>query len=320
MARGIIGRALYGGAAALESATARMPQSILEAQQREALEETRNTYQTARDVRQEGFAVDRENRVESRATEREIRQDTRADTRQQAGFTHTENLAAAQQTWQAEQNDAQRTLTRDQIAASKSIAATNRQVSLEIAKLGGTVQSDKDGNVLWVGKDGKAQAIMDPNNPDQPLKGYKDLTPAAKAYAGVIQAQLVSLDKKPMPDPGDDARRVQLNNDLLNVLTGGIGKIGSPNPQPTGNRPPLGSFFGGGRPASNAQPGTPQPATEPAPYYTSFVKQRRGGVVIDAPAKSPAAKLNGKTYSSRQEALDAISEVYGPQQLGVDSE
>lgn len=235
---GILRGALAGAGAAMEKVGFEWMTSELAKERAATLEELRSTHQAARDVRQEGFAVAREDRVEGRAAAREIRQDTRADaretrqetradTRQAASFGHSARLADAQRVWQGEQNAQQRTLTREQIAASKSIAESNKAVSLQIAKLGGSAQSDKDGNMFFMDREGGLKPIMDPNNPGQQLKGQKDLTPAAKAYTDVLKAQLVAIDKKDTPGQQDDALRVKLNTELLNVLTGGIGNAGA---------------------------------------------------------------------------------------------
>lgn len=151
-----------------------------------------------------------------------------AENLQAGSFEHSESLQRAQQNFQRSENEMQRNMTREQIARSERIAASNRATSMEIAKLGGTVQQDKDGNVIYIGKDGTAKAITDPNT-GKPMVGFKDLTPAAKTYAEVIKAQLVDLDKQETGAAGDQAvlgkiaeRRADLNNKLLNVLTGGI--------------------------------------------------------------------------------------------------
>lgn len=162
---------------------------------------------------------------------------------QQAGFGHAEEMQAAQQDFQAEQNRLQRNLTASQIASQQKIAQANNETALAIAKTGGTAQQDKDGNFFFLGKDGTTKPIMDPNDPTKQLKGLKDLTPAAKAYADSIKAQLVDLDRLEANAAGDQtqlaqiaARRAALTAEQLNVLTGGIsaaGKSGSPYPDGT---------------------------------------------------------------------------------------
>lgn len=160
-----------------------------------------------------------------------------AENLQQGNFAHSEALQQVQQDWQSEQNSQQRDLTREQIQASKDIAASNHAVSLQIAKLGGTVQQDKNGNIIYLDKEGNAKQVMDPNDPTKPFVGYKDLTPAAKAYADVLKAQLIGLDKEEANGMVQDtsklqSRRVELNTQLLNVLTGGIGDAGKAGESP----------------------------------------------------------------------------------------
>ena len=156
-----------------------------------------------------------------------------ATARQGAGFKHTEALEGSRQKWQGEQNDLQRTLSRDQIASHERVAAANNSTALKIASIGGTVQSDNDGNLIFLDRSGKPTQIMDPNNPGQPLRGQRDLTPASKAYVDVIKEQIKGLDRAELDPMADDsqkqriaARRLALNNDLLNVLTGGISAAG----------------------------------------------------------------------------------------------
>ena len=156
---------------------------------------------------------------------------------QDRGFTQAKTMQDAQQAFQTEQNKLQRDLTREQIASHEKVAAANNATALQVAQLGGTVQQDKDGNMLFFDKSGKSTQIMDPNNPGKPLKGYKDLTPAAKAYADVIKAQLVGLNAQETAGTGDaeaiTQKRVLLNAQLLNVLTGGIDSTGKKTTLPT---------------------------------------------------------------------------------------
>lgn len=148
---------------------------------------------------------------------------------QDLGFTHAEELAKARMQFDKSEHAENRKVTREQIASHERISVAHNKVALEIANIGGVIQQDTQGNVLWVGKDGKAHQIMDPNNNEKPLVGFKDLTPAAKAYAEVLKAQLVDQDRMEQAGTGDVAaintRRAALNAQLLNVLTGGIGAV-----------------------------------------------------------------------------------------------
>lgn len=162
-----------------------------------------------------------------------------AETLQDMGFEHAENLAKARQDFDRSEHALNRTLTREQIRSHEGIAKANNEQAWKIANLGGTVQQDTQGNLLWIGKDGKPSQIMDPNKPDRPLVGFKDLTPAAKAYADVIKDQLGKLltQETTAATTGDQAaltkitqQRAALNGELLNVLTGGIGAAGQPAP------------------------------------------------------------------------------------------
>jgi hypothetical protein len=161
-----------------------------------------------------------------------------AEGMQEAGFTHAGDMQSAAQAFQKEQNDAQRGLTREQMASHERIASANNANALKIANLGGAIQQGSDGTMGWVDKNGNTKPIMDPNNPDQPWRSNKDLTPAAKQYAEVIKAQMVALEKEEVA--GADAkviadRRAKLNAELLKVLTGGIGEAGK---APAGITPP----------------------------------------------------------------------------------
>lgn len=180
----------------------------------------------------------RDAKLEEFASAREQRGYGHSERLQQQGFEHEESLAAVKQAFDAEEHEKTRGVTREQIASHEKVSAANNAVALQIANIGGTVQPDKEGNILWIGKDGKAKPIMDPNSPDQPLKSYKDLTPAAKAYSDVLKAQLVDLDRAEIQAMGDPQqlasikqRRAEYTGQLLNVLTGGIGEAGKPAPR-----------------------------------------------------------------------------------------
>lgn len=195
--------------------------------------------------------------------ERDIRQPFER-TQQQARFGNEKTLQDARLAYDRERDSENRTLTREQITSHEKIAQANNANAMAIAKIGGSVTQDTQGNVLWVGKDGKAQQIMDPNNPDKPLVGFKDLTPAAKAYADVIKDQLKGLDREELSaaTTGDQAmqakiteRRGKLNADLLNVLTGGIGAAGKEAPAPgkTGWDSTSGKVYANGQEVGSAK-------------------------------------------------------------------
>lgn len=186
-----------------------------------------------------------------------------AESMQGRGFEHAEGMQATQQAFQAEQSELQRNLTREQIASHERVAAGNNAVSLQVAKMGGSVQQDKEGKFFMVGKDGTTKPIMDPNDATKQLSGFKDLSPAAKAYVETIKAQLVDLDRQEIAAAGNQAtltkigeRRAALTREQLNVLTVGIAEAGkgrAPAAEPA-NRPPL-SSFGGPRPATTPAKG-----------------------------------------------------------------
>lgn len=218
---GIVGRALAGGGGALEVAGLSILRSELDEKRQTRLQELAHAQQSALQERGQTFTAGENQKGREHQT-----------ALQGAGFLHTENMAAARRAFDEEQNKLNRNLTREQITSNERQQNANRANALEIAKIGGTVQQDKDGRLLFFTKDGKAQPIMDPAT-NQPLMGNKDLTPAAKAYADVIGQQLKQLDTleaSPMTDDNTrtqiNQRRTQLNTDLLNVLTGGISAAG----------------------------------------------------------------------------------------------
>jgi hypothetical protein len=245
------------------------------------------THQTNLQTGQQTFTAgeNRENRTHQ--TNLQDRGFTHSENMQDRGFTHTENMQRAQQSWQGEQNDAQRGMTQAQIDSNERIARANRSNAMELAKMGGAVTQDKEGNMLWVDKAGKATPMMDPNNPGQPLKGFKDLTPAAKAFSDVLKAQLVDLDRMEMQAMGDpnqlatiNQRRAALNGQLLNVLTIGADSMkpqpgapaaGGPPPQAVadlragkGTAAQFDKIFGAGA-AARAMGGSPDGQTPPSP-------------------------------------------------------
>lgn len=186
-------------------------------------------------------AMERTETTEAGANKRLDVSEAGATSRQQQGFTHAENLQGARLKFEGEQNEARNKLTSQEIASREKIASANNATALQVAKIGGSVTTDKDGAVLWINKEGQASAVKGPDG--KPMQSYKDLTPAAKQYADVLKAQLVDLDKQETAaaTTGDQSaigkiteRRAQLNGELLNVLTGGIGEAGKNIPKPAG--------------------------------------------------------------------------------------
>jgi hypothetical protein len=216
---GIIGAMLAGGAAGAGEGIAKAGTQWTAALHQAALDEARGLREESLARLNNEAAMGRTNVTEAGAT-----------TRQRQGFAHTEALDAARKVFDTEQHALNRTLTREQIASQKANSDANNKTALEVAKIGGTVQQDKEGNLLFIDKSGKTTQIMDPNNPNQPLRGHKDLTPAAKAYADVIKSQLVGLNTQEAMGVDVTARRAALNGDLLTVLTGGIGEAGKAPP------------------------------------------------------------------------------------------
>lgn len=208
----------------------------------------------------ESGAMERLGVSEKGAAERLATSEAGATTRQKQGFTHAEELQRLRNTFEAEQKALDRTLTREEIAARKEIAGANNATALQVAKIGGTIQQDKDGNILFFNKQGEATQIKDPVT-GEPMKGLKDLTPAAKQYADVIKTQMVGLDKEEvaaLDQASKDAivaRRAQLNKDLLNVLTGGISEAGKSAPAAgkTGFDPDTGKVFKNGQEVGTAK-------------------------------------------------------------------
>lgn len=165
------------------------------------------------------------------------------ETMQAGSFRHAETLQTARQAFEAEQNSLQRGLSREQIASQEKVSAANNATALQVARIGGSVQQDKDGTMLFIDREGNTRTLRDPRDPSKPLVGFKDLTPASKAYADVIKAQLTGLDREELSAAtmGDQAasakiteRRARLNADLLNVLTSGITEAGKSAPAPSG--------------------------------------------------------------------------------------
>lgn len=207
----------------------------LQGAREQALEGTRQQGAQALQASQQTFTSG-ENKLTREAEDtRQQRGFTHAETLQGMGFEHSEEMQRAQQDFLKGENAERNKLTSQEIASRERIAANNNAVSLQVAKIGGTVQQDKEGNMLFMGKDGTAKQIMDPNDPSKPLKGYKDLTPGAKAYSDVIKGQLEKLvtAETTASSMGDQAaltkisqQRADLNRELLNVLTGGIESAG----------------------------------------------------------------------------------------------
>ena len=191
----------------------------------------KNAVAFEREVRQP-FTTSERKDTQTFTAEQQGRSQAFQVTLQNAGFTHTEEMARDRQNFDLERDATQGDLTREQIASSEKIAIANQKNALAIANIGGTISQDKDGNMLFFNRQGKPTQIMDPNNPSKPLVGIKDLSAAAKQYAEVIKAQLVGLDKEELvvfDDAGKTKiveRRSILNNELLNVLTGGIQNAG----------------------------------------------------------------------------------------------
>lgn len=266
--------------------------------------------------------------------ERQIRQPFER-TQQEARFGNDKTLQDARLAYDRERDSANRTLTREQITSHENISRANNANAMAIAKIGGSVTQDTQGNVLWVGKDGKAQQIMDPSDPNKPLVGFKDLTPAAKAYADVIRDQLKGLDREELAaaNSADKAmqekiveRRAKLNADLLNVLTGGIGAAGKPGAtaQPsaqdvallksTGAKALFDQKFGAGAAdkalGTKAEESSPSsalvsepPGSEPATKPEGLIERKRRQIAEEA-EKSAAKKE--KDAERKREYGDAV--------------
>ena len=233
---GILGAAMAGGGTGLGLAAAKVGSDVLNNEfDKEKQEAIRLREENLARINNE--AADRRLGVTEAGADRRLGVvESGQDRRQGAGFKHAEGMADAQRVWQGEQNEMQRGLTREQIQSHERISAANNATAREVANIGGTVQQDKEGNLLFFDKSGKPTQIMDPNNPDNPLRSHKDLTPAARAYSDVIKEQLKGLDREDLVALDDtqrqriNERRVSLNTDLLNVLTGGIGEAGKKPP------------------------------------------------------------------------------------------
>jgi hypothetical protein len=221
----------------------------------------------------------------------------------QAGFAHQDQLQRARQEFAREQAEANRGLSREEMASREHIASANRQQALQIAQMGGTIQPDQNGNLVWLDRSGRARVIDDPQNPGQPLKSPPSLSPAAKAYADVIKAQLQSVvqaEASPMTDDTTRAqltkRRAALNEELLNILTRGIGGAGQRGPQPS-NNDPLGIRGGLGTQTRTPPQGAidalkkdPSLADQfQQKYGTDPTQYLAGGERAQAPRAAPAA-------------------------------
>jgi hypothetical protein len=153
---------------------------------------------------------------------------TRALTKSEGGLNreNQRELQDVRIAFDRDQLEQTKILTREQINAHKAIASSNNSIALQIAKLGGAPTQDKQGNMIWINKDGSSQKIMDPADPTKQLQGFKDLTPAAKAMMSIKQEELKGLNQQEASGMGDPAkiseRRLQLNREILNIATTGI--------------------------------------------------------------------------------------------------
>lgn len=174
------------------------------------------------------------------------------------------NAAAQQRTETTEAGANQRSAAQN--ASAEKIAAERNAMLAKTAKLGvGAIQQDLDGNIYVVGADRKATPLLDPQG--NQLRGYKNLTPAASAYAASLTDQLKGLDRleaNPMlDDPGRSAlqaRRAELNTRLVTTLTGGLGA----QPQPK-TAPQIVDPFASKSKAAPAAPALSAPTAPTAP-------------------------------------------------------
>lgn len=256
------------------------------------------------------------------------------ETMQAGSFRHAENLQGARQVFEAEQNSLQRGLSREQIASQEKVSAANNATALQVARIGGSVQQDKDGTMLFIDREGNTRTLRDPRDPSKPLVGFKDLTPAAKAYADVIKAQLTGLDREELSAAtmGDQAasakiteRRARLNAELLNVLTGGITEAGKPAPSApgkTGWDSTTGKVYANGQEVGTAKsegearrivaaggqpqrtPGTPQ-VTLTAPTGPAGQHRTAGGQAVPATPESSNASAYDAAKAARESAFQA---------------
>lgn len=274
MFAGIIGGALEGGGKAAVAGL----HTAQEQYGKEALLASEHEFQTSLEgTRQAG--ADRRLGVEEGGR----------NTRQTEQITSTEGISNADRTARTNTSNADRT-SRENVSAASDKAAGERSAAtdkaagerntatlasnerihtasnangLAVARLGGTVQTDKDGYMFMLDKEGKLSPLMLPGTKsadgfgEQPkqMKTHKDLTPAAKLRAETLKAQLIDLDRAEIAALGDkeqikaiEGRRADLTRRQLNVLQGV-----SEDPQRTGAdgpKPNAGQFDKSGGPAS----------------------------------------------------------------------
>ncbi len=123
-----------------------------------------------------------------------------------------------------------------------------------------------------------------------------DVKQTVKDGAAQVRATMPPRDKMTVLDKADPDGAY----DKLSPGTWFIGPDGS-----VGQKPPEGN-------AAPAAVGASAPKAK-EPVYAQFVKRagpRTSSITIDAPARSPASSLNGKTYASREEAMSALAAIY----------
>lgn len=281
---------------------------VLDYGSRSALQDQANEAQRLRDTRLEEYASAREQRGYAHS-----------EALQKGSFAHAENLQASQQDFQSVEN----VLTREQQSAEgvlnrsshERIAKLGRDAQTAIAGMHGTVQMGSDGKILWVGPNGKVV--------DTGYTGVKDLPASSQMAANIIRDQLKAIDKSEgegMTPPQQAAQqRLRLNGQLLAVLNGDLDAAfkGAPQgPAATGERPPLDSFFRGGKraPGGNALLNTEVPSGQGAQDVSQYVNVHRGGATINLPARSMLSQYNGRTFGSREEAEQFLRAQYGYQE------
>lgn len=204
-----------------ETAAAYIQSNIVD-QRDQRLNEMVTARELASDTRREGYALGREERGYKQQDSILGKQQTHAKELQAAGFDHDYDLLGARQAFDEEQKALDRTLSREQIAAQERIHKSDRASAERIAMIGGTIQADPEGNVFMVGKTGVTKQIMDPREPDKPLKTAKDLTPGAKAYSDMLTQRLKAIDSNLMMAPEEKAAKEKaLKTELVGIILRG---------------------------------------------------------------------------------------------------
>jgi hypothetical protein len=286
------------------------------------LEQLRAELERKRDERLYGQKVDFAKNVEQPFQQaQQEREFGHRERLQERGFEHAEWLQGERLAFE----EAQKALDREhqtalaQLHEGAASARHRESIALQKAQLDAlkervTLQPLPDGRILKLGPDGRERGYLTDPATGAELRGPKNVSEVSKILAegyGKIIASLEQQATKLDIAPQEKKRLQERIEDYIAKQREALGLANDSVPERSGASRINDPFrTGGGAAATVPATGGLIRGQISEPPYAQFLKLRRGGYYVDAPARSPAAVLNGRT-GSREELLEALARIYG---------